>query len=469
MDSQPSKANVVYFIHGIRTYANWIRRFRADLKSKGVECGARSYGRFPLFKFLFPGAYLQDILKMLRSDLNAYEQQGKTVTVVAHSFGAYLIYRLLRDDQSIRIHRLVLCGAVIQRRARWIDLKLHRKQIDEQIVNLCGVSDPFPPLSELACRRFGASGVAGAGDPSVDDYYFDVGHSGFFTEEFYRKYFEDAILRGEVKGAVDADYTRTVSALLYLGSHKTVLKIASASFVVLIAATLWIRPEFLCSVLKCEMNVYRQDDLSGSFKRGDVRAYSRVIQTSYQFNYLPSGPYIAKTTIPAGEIHPDVFALDDRNAKKKVEGDQDPAASTNVVKLKSSDEGATKVPADGHLFKIPVRWYRADAIFEYRNENAQPNSGPAASSFNGRQTLENLEVEIRLPEGVSLLPCNGNTYASGILPAKYADRKFCVVSKAGQVLTCSNLALQPETNIFYQFRVNGWDAESDKAQCDLSE
>ena len=61
-----------------------------------LEAGGRSYGRFPLLKFLFPNRYLREILDIIRSDIAALSNHD--VTVVAHSFGAYLIYELLQTN-----------------------------------------------------------------------------------------------------------------------------------------------------------------------------------------------------------------------------------------------------------------------------------------------------------------------------------------------------------------------------------
>jgi hypothetical protein len=347
------------------------------------------------------------ILDLIREDLRALEEQSYAVTVVAHSFGAYLIHRLLRNDRFINIKTLILCGAVIQRRARWIEFKLFHRQIEGEIINLCGKKDPFPPLAELACMRFGATGTVGAGDPSVQDRYFPIEHGGFFSDEFFDKYFSKAIFDGKLsENLPDATFSGIVRVLLYLCSHKTEMRIGLGASAVLLVALLWFRPEFSCNILSRYMNVYREDDLRGSYLENGASVFSRAVRTSYALNFL-TDKYVARRHVEPNVAEPNVYELDERHAKRKVEGFQ--------------------VTLGGKLFNmydISVYNYSADSVLEFNGGDR-----PEASAYIGRYPTKNIEVEIKLPQGVKLIPCEGDNFSSGIVPKKYTDS--CQISQSG--------------------------------------
>ena len=152
---------------------------------------------------------MRDILDLIRNDLRMLRDQGYIVRIVAHSFGAYLIYRLLRRDRFLIINRLILCGAVIQRRARWVDVKYFDKQVKNEIVNLCGLRDPFPVLAKLACRRLCHWRYRRR--RSIDRRSLLSNWSQWILlDEFYNKYFEPAIFGKTVASSKSEGYPRHV-------------------------------------------------------------------------------------------------------------------------------------------------------------------------------------------------------------------------------------------------------------------
>jgi pimeloyl-ACP methyl ester carboxylesterase len=42
-----------------------------------------------------------------------FAHPNKRVSVIAHSFGTYVISCLLRDEFDIRFHRVIFCGSVV--------------------------------------------------------------------------------------------------------------------------------------------------------------------------------------------------------------------------------------------------------------------------------------------------------------------------------------------------------------------
>jgi hypothetical protein len=441
----------VYFVHGIRTYGEWTRRFKDSLKAnRSVESGSRNYGRFPLLRFLLPAPYLRDILDLMRNDLRLLRDRGYRITIVAHSFGAYLVYRLLRRDKFLTINRLVLCGAVIQRRARWVDIKYFDKQVKEEIVNLCGLRDPFPALAELACRRFGASGVVGAGDPSVEDRYYPIGHGGFFSDEFYTKYFQPAIFGEATEPVKGWGYPWYVRVPLYLCSRKAATKFLLGVATVCIVFIYYVRPEFACAVVRCYVDVYTIDDLRETHLENGMRKVRRSAQSDWKFNFM-TNYYNARLRFGRGSgvTKPEVYELDAQHQRRVVSEIEDNSNKDYIA----------------YRYPISVNNYHAVGFLVYNGDF------PQVSGYSGEYLTRNLQIDIQTPQEVDLVPCEGESFSSGIEPRTYADplRPLCVVSNVGHTLTCTNINLPARERINYYFRTRGWDSESDGKACTLGQ
>jgi pimeloyl-ACP methyl ester carboxylesterase len=440
LSAKSKKQRYVFFIHGIRTTAGWITDFEQYLAKENIESGNRDYGRFPLIRFLFPTPFLPKILDLIRRDITTTAEKGYDVTVVAHSFGAYLIYRLLRKERDLKIANLILCGAVIRRWARWFDFAYgDEPQIKGTVINLCGTKDPFPLLAELVCKRFGSTGTKGAGDPWVKDRFFDIGHSGFFTADFYQSYFKAAICEGAVQGNKKT-HPWYINALIYLCSHKFETKCLLACLAGFLVWTWWVRPPLICSFFQCAMNVYREDDLRGSYQEDKKRKFVRSVRMSYVFDFATPS-YTSRFWNEPGVSHPNVFELNEKHMKRQVQGFQD-----SIDNRMYSD------------YPISVYNYRADTVLEL-----QGGDRPEASSFIGRYQTKNLEMSILVPPGVILHPCTGDDFTSGVRPPKYAQ--LCKAGIDGQTLACEGINLPAESSLNYYFKVTGWDEDSDNQPC----
>jgi hypothetical protein len=75
---------------------------------------------------------------------------------------------------------------------------------ESQVANDCGVRDFWPVLAYSMTTGYGASGRFGFGHPRVRDRFHRVGHSGFLSEEFVRKYWLPYLTAGTiVEGELD--------------------------------------------------------------------------------------------------------------------------------------------------------------------------------------------------------------------------------------------------------------------------
>jgi GTPase SAR1 family protein/pimeloyl-ACP methyl ester carboxylesterase len=175
---------VVLLIHGIRDFAEWQDMVATVLSEiQNIEVCPLKYGRFDAFRFWFPlwtrEAPVKNLLWRVRAAIKQYSPAK--LSVVAHSFGTYAIGKILRENPDIRLHRLILCGAILPSNFHWDQIQ---HNVEPPIINDCGIKDIWPVLAHSTTFGYGPSGRFGFGTPGVRDRYHDFGHGGFFQEKF---------------------------------------------------------------------------------------------------------------------------------------------------------------------------------------------------------------------------------------------------------------------------------------------
>jgi hypothetical protein len=202
--------HVVFLLHGIRTQGEWAQRTAAILESdERIRARPIRYEFFDVIRFLTPLSLFRDrpvrrIARLLRDELS---RNPASLSIIAHSFGTFVVAKLLEQETDIRFHRLVLCGSIIPDSFDW-ERYGHRldsdKDGDWQVVNDCGMRDVWPVLAKSVTWGYGSSGRFGFGHPRVKDRFFDTTHSGFFSSDFVAKYWVPYLSRGEIlPGSLD--------------------------------------------------------------------------------------------------------------------------------------------------------------------------------------------------------------------------------------------------------------------------
>jgi len=188
---------VVALIHGIRTAANWQEKAREALAVEGkVVVAPVGYGYQDVFRFLGPwrkGAI--DRVKQELRDLQRIHTDSDLV-VMAHSFGTFIISKILKDAPDIRIKRLLLCGSIIPIAFRWDSLS--NEFTNKTCINEVGTRDIWPVFARVASFGYGESGSFGFKTARVSDRFFDYGHSDFFTDDHFKTFWKPFILTGTV-------------------------------------------------------------------------------------------------------------------------------------------------------------------------------------------------------------------------------------------------------------------------------
>jgi hypothetical protein len=203
----PSKENVVILIHGIKTHAVWQERLAQKLITEaGIEVFPIGYGFLDALSFWCPFFTRKEPINRVLREFRAIRRTypNANISVVAHSFGTYIMSEILNEETDVEIHRLQLCGSIISLKYRWD--KVVSRITGKLVVNDAGTKDYWPVMASLMSWGYGPSGVFGFKTTSVKDRYHDCGHSDFFSDEHMTKYWIPLLLDGQV---VLSDWTHS--------------------------------------------------------------------------------------------------------------------------------------------------------------------------------------------------------------------------------------------------------------------
>lgn len=188
---------VVVLVHGIRTHAEWQEKLRDRLDLDGIRAIPIGYGYLDVFRFLIPVFTRNTPRRRLERELRSIASESRSnvrISVVAHSFGTYLLSKILDDSTDIKLARVVLCGSIIPTGYRWDKVK---SRVDS-VVNEVGTSDFWPLIAKLVTWGYGESGTTGFKTSFVHDRYHQGGHSDFFSIEYMEKFWLPFIKDGRI-------------------------------------------------------------------------------------------------------------------------------------------------------------------------------------------------------------------------------------------------------------------------------
>ena len=152
---------VVLLIHGIRTQADWGPMVRSKLEVPDkIEVIPIKYGYFDAFRFWFPfwtrNKPIERVYTEIRVALQVARERGPhaKLSIIAHSFGTYIIGQILKRGFDLHIHRLILCGSVLPQDFPW---EQYQGRFDrEKVINECGKTDIWPVLAQSLSSGYGA-------------------------------------------------------------------------------------------------------------------------------------------------------------------------------------------------------------------------------------------------------------------------------------------------------------------------
>lgn len=190
---------VVLLIHGIQTDGAWQQLVQKSLSELsrtyvhglGYECVSAAQLASPV-----RGSPVKKITQDIR-DAKTLEPAAKFV-VIAHSFGSYILSKVLSSCPDISFEKIILCGCIIPTTFPWA--KHTRGMPKRSIINDVGTRDFYPVLATFSSVGYGASGRKGFQSPHIKDRYFDYDHSDFFEAKYnhIEKFWKPFISSGEI-------------------------------------------------------------------------------------------------------------------------------------------------------------------------------------------------------------------------------------------------------------------------------
>lgn len=181
---------VVFLIHGIRDRARWQTRVKRMLEEvEGIKVIPIRYGYFDLIRFWIPFWTRRGPINRTRVEIQIGRNthRAERYSVVAHSFGTYAISRVMADTRDLVLHRLILCGCIVDREYPWENVQ---SRITHCIVNDYGTRDIWPLMARKLSWDYGDTGRYGFGGAIVQDRAHDLHHSDFFDESFIATYWK---------------------------------------------------------------------------------------------------------------------------------------------------------------------------------------------------------------------------------------------------------------------------------------
>ncbi len=187
--------HLVILVHGINTRALWMSEIKPALERAGFVVAPTSYGKFGLLRFLSPFTSMRtkainrvvaDIRTARRSYQHMFGAEPKSMSVISHSFGTYMVSRILSDYPEFEWRRIIFCGSVV---SEDYDFDRVLARFAHPLLNEIGTRDYWPALAESIGWGYGSVGSTGFNRPPVETrWHKGLRHSDFLTEKFCDRY-----------------------------------------------------------------------------------------------------------------------------------------------------------------------------------------------------------------------------------------------------------------------------------------
>jgi hypothetical protein len=195
--STQTDKKLVITLHGIRTFAPWQKDLADELSKAGFYTKSLHYGYFSGIKLILPSRRKKQI-EWLRDQYTQItrEYPGVVPSIIAHSFGTYMVASALEMFDGIKFDQIILCGSIIPQDFNWDEL-VNSNQIN-RVLNECAKKDIVVRIAPWFIQDAGSSGAHGFDQQSAGLYQRFVskfGHSDYLhTLNFTANWFP--FLRG---------------------------------------------------------------------------------------------------------------------------------------------------------------------------------------------------------------------------------------------------------------------------------
>jgi hypothetical protein len=208
--SKEEYTHVIALVPGIRDTGGWHNRVSVELQAPGTHVAQIHFRFHSAVRFLCPLNLSNGPTQIVKTELAnlRHEYPNAKLSVIAHSFGTYLVQRALREDPHLKLWKLVFCGSVADDLTNWavfegrvgVGSDNRNRPKKDFIVNDCGSGDPWPVLGTAFGWYYGMAGVLGFNEAYVTNRFHrgnedtPGGHSLYFQNNFVRKYWRPFLI-----------------------------------------------------------------------------------------------------------------------------------------------------------------------------------------------------------------------------------------------------------------------------------
>lgn len=184
------RKKIIIAVHGINTYGKWEMEIAPLISGEGWIYYPLNYGKFSVLRFLIPGQRSRKV-EWFRKEYGRIKEKYPNISpsVIAHSFGTFIVSKALEKHPGITLDKLILCGSIVTRLFKWSKI-VSRKQATK-VRNDFGRKDWVVWLSPLVAWDTGRSGIKGflsKDERLLDSEYEHYTHSSAFGYEHYMMY-----------------------------------------------------------------------------------------------------------------------------------------------------------------------------------------------------------------------------------------------------------------------------------------
>ncbi|MCR5868505.1 hypothetical protein [Aquincola sp. J276] len=183
----PAAGHIVISLHGFNTPGAWQKWIQAcfDEVKLGLEHRPDDYGHVGLRGLLNPverTAEVQRFLQWYEALVYRANLHDSPPSVIAHSFGSYIVARAMEENPQVRFRRIVFCGSIVRRDYDW-GARIESGQV-ERVLNEYSRRDIWARVAEWVIADGGSAGAKGfdntAGGAVVQREYPFWRHSSYF-------------------------------------------------------------------------------------------------------------------------------------------------------------------------------------------------------------------------------------------------------------------------------------------------
>lgn len=185
---------IVCSIHGIKTRGAWQKELQASLDQAqaGLQHRPLDFGLFGALALLVPMLRERKIAWFLEQYTRVVKEEKPGTaapSIIAHSFGTYIVAQAMERYPEIRFDRLVMCGSIVRRDYPWSQ-RVRSGQL-VRALNDYGRKDIWVRVAEWVVADAGSSGYEGFTDAAegrlVQRRHATWRHSDYFYRLNYER------------------------------------------------------------------------------------------------------------------------------------------------------------------------------------------------------------------------------------------------------------------------------------------